>query len=135
MSATIVGENPQESPTAAQITAIYRALTGRRYRPVNETRVQHDVAIALADTGLHVAAEHRLSSRDRPDFIVAGRIAVEVKIKGSTNDVLRQLARYAQHHTVAAVILATTSRRLAATAPTTLSGKPVQVCVLPGVAL
>lgn len=118
-----------------EVAAVHKALVARRYRPVNEAAVQKDVAAALADTGLPVVAEYPLSSRDRPDFLVADHVAVEVKVRGTTNDVLRQLARYASDPRVAAVVLATTVRRLAVAAPTELSGKPIQVSVLPGAAL
>ena len=122
-------------PTRCETAAVHDALVGRRYRPVNEACVQRDVASALDAAGLSAQAEYRLTRHDRPDFLVCGQIAVEVKIRGSRNDTLRQLARYAHHPDVVAVVLATKSRRLATQMPTSLSGKPLQVTVLPGVLL
>jgi hypothetical protein len=69
-----------------------------------------------------------LSPQDRPDFMVTvggTTVAVEVKVKGSRNAVLRQLGRYAAHDEVDAVLLASGRRVLAATMPPSIHGKPL----------
>ena len=75
-----------------------------------------------------VQREGQLSPQDRPDFIVdVGDtcVAVEVKVKGSRNSVLRQLARYAAHDEVDAVVLASGKRTLAAAMPLMIHDKPL----------
>ncbi|HTK34567.1 MAG TPA: hypothetical protein VL358_04665 [Caulobacteraceae bacterium] len=75
--------------------------------------------------GVLIEREVRLSPADRPDFVIDGRIVVEVKLKRPGNrpeTVLRQLGRYAEHDGVEAIILAS---NLAMTVPAALNGKPV----------
>lgn len=60
----------------------------------------------------------------RPDFMV-GRVAVEVKIKGSRMDLIRQVQRYTTSPKVDEVLVVTT--RLSHTVPATLGGKRVHV--------
>lgn len=72
--------------------------------------------------------EASLSPQDRPDFMVMvgdTAVAVEVKVKGSRNAVLRQLGRYAAHDEVDAVMLASGRRVLAAAMPHSIHGKPL----------
>lgn len=66
--------------------------------------------------------EHRLSARDIPDFFILG-VAIEVKMnRARPADVLRQLARYAEHDQVTDLILLTNR---AIGAPAQINGKPV----------
>ena len=127
--------HPDQLPIDDTIIRIHDVLTARRYRATNETAVQAHIKTALVDAHFDVVGEFRLTRRDRPDFLVDGTIAIEVKIKGSAASSVRQLARYAEHDDVAAIVFATTSRRLAASMPATLGSKPIHIMVLPGVAL
>ncbi len=72
--------------------------------------------------------ERALSRRDRPDFIVTVDgllVAIEVKVAGARSAVLRQLGRYAEHDSIAAIILASGRRVLAAGIPEVIHAKPV----------
>ena len=60
----------------------------------------------------------------------AGFIAMEIKIKGATADVRRQLWRYAEHEAVRAILLVTTRSLQAAQIPEEMNGKPVRVLCL-----
>lgn len=64
----------------------------------------------------------------RLDFLV-GRVALELKVKGSLADLLRQLDRYAQSDRIDALVVVTTRRTLARL-PAELRGKPVRVFVV-----
>lgn len=86
----------------------------------------------------HVRREVRLDDHNRIDFLVAlaeslggesSTVGVEVKIKGSAKDVLRQLTRYAAIADIDELLLVTTKaahHRM----PAELNGKPVIVCSL-----
>lgn len=66
-----------------------------------------------------------LSKTDRVDFLVDG-IAVELKVKCPANEILRQLARYAQHDEVREILLLSVTRAPLLKLPPTLNGKPVR---------
>lgn len=53
-----------------------------------------------------VEREVRLSPGDRIDFLIDGRIGIEVKLNAQRpNDVIAQLGRYARHERIEALIL------------------------------
>ena len=121
------------TPTALH-TLLASAFAADPPRHADERELQERIAVALARaTGIpggvdDVTREHRLDARSRPDFLVwtgaATGIAVEVKIAGSPQDVLRQLLRYAEHPAVSGVLLVTTRSRHRGIVPAELLGKP-----------
>ncbi|UQX13566.1 DUF5131 family protein [Candidatus Mycobacterium methanotrophicum] len=90
---------------------VVQALAGHIYVGRCETRLQDRVAQVLGEAGLVFERESRLSERDRPDFLIAGTVVVEVKLKTPRSAVLRQLGRYAGHEQIEAIVLASTSTR------------------------
>jgi hypothetical protein len=107
-------------------------LSGFDYRWSTEVELQDAIWDVLQPRRPGVFAllqrEAPLSPQDRPDFMVTigdTAVAVEVKVKGSRNAVLRQLGRYAAHDKVDAVLLASGRRTLAAAMPPIIHGKPV----------
>lgn len=86
--------------------------------------MQDGVEHILRGNGVEYIREVRMGKRDRPDFMVQGDIALEVKIKGSVSALLRQIARYASHERVKAVVIVST-RRLHGDIPESLMGKPI----------
>lgn len=105
--------------TARDVAARLRAA---RVDLTDEKRAQVGLAGWLLDAGHTVARERRLGPGDIVDILVDETIAVEVKLNHARRaDVLRQLARYARHDEVAAVILATNR---AVGIPDTIAGKP-----------
>jgi hypothetical protein len=125
------------------IGSIQTALSGVRITPQNE-RELGDAVQRLFDQGLgfkpaalggapKYTREHRLSANDRLDFFVGGKVAVELKIKGSLSDLLRQVDRYLSRDEIQAVVVVSTMRRLSAL-PSMLRGKPLR-CVYVGGAL
>jgi hypothetical protein len=100
-----------------------------------ETDLQEALHVVLG-AYYPVMREQRISVQDRPDFLVtttAGVVAVEVKIQGARNPVLRQLGRYAASAQVDAVVLASTRRTLLHAMPAEIHGKPVEVALIGGV--
>lgn len=114
----------------AERLAVY--LAGFDYRWTSELELQDAIWQLLLprfpDEFPLLQREAILSPQDRPDFMVTvgdTAVAVEVKVKGSRNAVLRQLGRYAAHAEVDAVLLASGRRVLAAAMPTSIHGKPL----------
>lgn len=100
-------------------------LARGRFDLTDEKACQGAIAEFLAAQlpGVLVEREKRLSRRDIPDFLVGGRIAVEVKLKGARGpDVLRQLARYAAHPEVEAMVLVSGK---AIDVPAIVGGRPL----------
>ena len=94
--------------------------------------MQDGIEIVLGGCGFRVEREFRLSERDRPDFLVEGCVAVEVKMRASGSAVLSQLARYANHRRVKAIVVATPRLSSLAGMPAEILGVPVRGAALPG---
>lgn len=111
--------------------AVLAALAGRRMPLENEKATQSDIALALAAADLDFAREAQLSDGRAQlgavDFVVRdgdGLIAIEVKLRGSSATVHRQLCRYASDPRVTSLILVTA--RVVAM-PATVAGKPLSI--------
>jgi hypothetical protein len=99
-------------------------LPAYRYVFSSELDLQNGIEKVLAEIGVSFLREHRLSPTDRPDFYLpAEGIVIEVKIKGATSNVIRQLNRYAEHGFVKSIVLVTS--RMRHQAPTQLNGKQI----------
>lgn len=95
---------------AALAEQVIKLIAEGRYDMTFEKATQHEMETAfVASLGLGmVSREHVLGPRDRPDFLIDGRIVVEVKgPRHRAPDVLRQLERYADHPRVEWIVLAT----------------------------
>ena len=99
-----------------------------RYAYANEAELQERLAELLRQHDVAFDREFRLSAADRPDFMV-GSTAIEVKIKGTINEVLTQLHRYAQHASIDAIVLVTSKARHRKM-PAQLNGKPLVIADL-----
>lgn len=92
------------------VEAVFALLTAMRLDMGVEDRAQAQAMSAMVATWgpASVAREYRLGPGDRPDFMVAGGIVVELKgPRHRQPSVLRQLQRYAAHPEVNFVILVT----------------------------
>lgn len=110
---------------------ILGALRRAKVRYATELGLHLDLAKALADAGIPSVSEHRLSGKDRVDVVVrteAGLVAVEVKVRGSVDEIDRQVARYAAHDEVAAVVIVSPLMRHSGVARE-VCGKPVHVVI------
>lgn len=99
-------------------------ICGYRYRFVDERDLQDGIEQALRARSIDYCREKALSAPDRPDFLVDG-IAVEVKVKGSLADLLRQIGRYASHDAVRGILVVGTTVWVPKV-PGALFGKPVE---------
>jgi hypothetical protein len=115
----ITGQTPSLEVTVLEL------LQSGRYSLNNEKETQAQVGARLRDTleGVLVESEKRLSARDIPDFLVDGKIAIEVKLRGwQKKEIFKQLTRYAKHDVVECIILVT---NVSLGLPTEIEGKPV----------
>lgn len=114
---------------------ISKHLSAFTYQWNTEADLQAAIRHVLLARFDHVQWEVILSARDRPDFIVGVSdivVAIEVKVAGARNAILRQLGRYAAHDIVDAVVLASGRRALLWQLPTAIHGKPVVGALVSG---
>lgn len=90
-----------------------------------EKELQESVESLLKSAGVEFRPQVRLSSGGIVDVMV-GSIAVELKVKGVSGAILRQIAGYAECEEVSGVVVVTT-RQKHRIAVDTLYGKPVSV--------
>jgi len=95
----------------------------------NEIAVQEKISELLTQHGILHKREVMLGPGDRPDFMLEGGVAIEVKLKASKRAIYRQCARYCEYDAVKALIL------VSATAmgfPEEINGKSTWVASLGG---
>lgn len=133
-SATTAPIPPDVEAGGAGAISVAEYLSSFTYNWTTERELQEHVAGVL-ERRFPTQREHALSRRDRPDFIVeiyGLTIAVEVKVAGAHNAVLRQLGRYAEHDGIAAIVLASGKRTLLAGVPRLIHTKPIALALLAG---
>lgn len=112
---------------------VLQALRSYRYSFHTEDGLQLGIASALRNAGFSYVREAAMDAHDRLDFLVGldpgGYVAIEAKIDGTANALLRQLHRYAQHDGIDALVVVTNRARLTQMPPE-LNGKPVRVVSL-----
>lgn len=118
-------------PLSEMIDRVWYALLGFRFDTGSERALQDGIerAIRAECPGLIFAREAPLGSpTERIDFLIGGvgGVGLEAKIAGNTNEVLRQLLRYAHRPEIGALVLVTT-RAGHRSIPATLQDKPVRV--------
>ncbi|WP_347990044.1 hypothetical protein [Methylomonas sp. AM2-LC] len=87
-----------------RINQIETILLNYKFRFSCENELQTGIENVLQISNIEYVREKSISKRDRPDFIIDG-IAVEIKIKGSLSTAIRQVARYASHDDIRAVLV------------------------------
>ena len=99
-------------------------LSRIRFRFTDEDSLQRGIGEVLRKKGYLFRREESLSARDRPDFLLDGGLAIEVKIGGSLPELLRQVARYTEHEEVRGILVMGSPVWLTRI-PATLGGKPL----------
>lgn len=119
----------QQQVESATAVGIVRLLQRHRFDLSTEKHLQAGVEQALTAAGVAFEREKRLSDRDIPDFLVAGGVVVECKMKNKARkiDVFKQIERYAAHSAVSAIILAS---NISMGLPPEINGKPVYAASL-----
>lgn len=115
--------------TPSIIVDVIRLVQRSRLDLSSEKHLQEGVAEVLQAAGIAYEREKRLSSKDIPDFLIAGGVVVECKMRNKSKkmDIFRQLARYATYPEVTAIILAS---NVSMGLPPELEGKPLFACSL-----
>jgi hypothetical protein len=106
-------------------------LRRHKFRTQNEDELQQAIAIVLTRVQQVFEREVVLSPIDRIDFMLPNGIGIEVKVAGSSENVLRQLHRYAKVEAVKEIILVS-KRFQAGRQPHDVGGKPVHVVFVHG---
>lgn len=94
-------------PTPAELAVkLVELIHTQKFRYRNETELHRGLSMLFSLAGVHVGQEVRLTPEDRIDFFVLG-VGIEVKVKGSTPNVEKQLRRYARSGHIEQLILVT----------------------------
>lgn len=98
----------------------------------DERTLQESVEQVLRVGNVPFVREAILTRGERVDFLVDGGIGLELKTKGSTNDIARQVQRYCGCEGITEVVLATTrfTHAIALAEMPNFNGKPVHVARL-----
>ncbi len=115
--------------TQATAAEIIRLVQRSRFDLSSEKHLQEGMSEMLSAAHVDFEREKRLSAKDVPDFLVAGGIVIECKMrnKSSKMDIYRQLVRYAAHPEVTAIILAS---NVTMGLPSEIEGKPLYAASL-----
>lgn len=111
-----------------EASEILAALNSYRFNFATEEELQRGIAQVFDRHAITYEREYRLNAQDRPDFFIDG-ICVECKVDGSTQSLLRQAHRYAQHKEVKSILIVT-NRTRHSDLPSELNGKPIVLHVL-----
>lgn len=119
-------------PRKRKVPDVVDVLSLYRFRTNTERDLQRGVAEALMAAGIRFEAEYRLEGElGIIDFWLPDtRQGIECKIKGTLNDVTRQLYRYAESEQIASLILLSAKVKLCRNLPRVLLGKTVRVLSL-----
>lgn len=93
---------------SATIERIVREIRAHAFAFHDERELHDGIAQVLDFARMHYEREYIATPRDRFDFLCAGDVVIEAKIKGSFAEALRQCSRYCELPEVAAVVLVTT---------------------------
>lgn len=96
----------------------------------NEEELQFGIEQVLIQNNIKFERELRLDSKSRIDFFIDG-IGIEVKIKGTFNNLLRQVHRYVQYKEIKSLIIVT-NRSKFNNIPTVINNKRVILLYLLG---
>ena len=108
------------------------AMLGRfRFNFTSERDLQNGVALVLEQAQIPFKREVGLTVHDRPDFLLDDGLAIEVKIKGSLGELLRQAMRYLGHDEISGLLVIGTPHWLTRVPPSLL-GKPIHSLRLVG---
>jgi hypothetical protein len=104
--------------------AVTDALRKRRFNYSGEKELQEGVEQVLSAEAIPFEREKVLpDGAGTIDFLVDGRIGIEIKIKGSPSGVIRQLLRYFECAQVAELVLVTGRVKLGKLPPEILGKK------------
>lgn len=89
-----------------KVKRLFSEIQGFPFNVEDEKRVQEQMSDLLSPF-FKISKEHRLSNSDIIDFLLDDTIGVEVKVKGSVEQIFKQCERYCEHDTIKAFVLVT----------------------------
>ena len=107
---------------------LYQLFSGFRFSWADESDLQDAIEQILVSADIPYSREHVLGPGERPDFLV-GDVAIEVKVKGSADALLRQVKRYADHDEVGSVLVVTSKPKHGGVAGV-INGRQVDVLIV-----
>jgi hypothetical protein len=115
-----------------EVDAIVKALKSYRFNFQNEKDLQEGISEAFMAHDILFEREKELGGKyGIVDFLVDGRIGVEIKIQGGPSSVARQLLRYFECEKISELVLVTGKAKLG-NLPKILLGKRLTVVSLWG---
>lgn len=91
------------------IDRVAKAIAGFNYKPCKrEAEFEQQIAARLTKAGISFTTQVTVSPTERFDILIEGGIVLELKIKGSSGDMLRQVERYAQFEQAKVILVVTT---------------------------
>ncbi len=118
-------EATEASAAEGALVSLAEHLSRFTFKFGSEDELQAGIESALTRGGILFARERHLCAGDRPDFLVDGGLAIEVKVDGPLAQLLRQASRYAAHPEVRGILVVGTPGWMR-NVPDTLCQKPVR---------
>jgi hypothetical protein len=112
--------------TTMTATELAELISQYQFNFIDEKDIQRGLFLVFQNHDIKQSREKFISECDRPDFLMEGGIAIEVKTGGTLNQLTRQIHRYAQHEAIREIIVVTPCAKLTRL-PREISGKPVTV--------
>lgn len=106
------------------VERVIGALRGCALRVRDEEAMQGEVAKLFAANDVTFVEQEVLGPGERIDFLCGQGVGVELKTRGGAAPLIRQLARYAAHERIRALVVVSTRRQLLAL-PSSIGGKPI----------
>lgn len=112
------------------VNQVVEVLATLRANAANESEVCDAIEAALTTAKIPHARERRLDGASRIDFLVDGGIGIEVKVRGSRQDLLIQANRYLLHPELSGLVIVSTRSRHTRGLPPQLHDKPLRAAYL-----
>lgn len=107
-------------------------VVAKQHQWTTETELQESIAETLKAAGLDPTREVVLSGGlGRVDLMV-GKVGIEVKIKGSWQQLTRQVMRYSHADEIKALLVVTTKAAHAQHVPAAANGVPILTVLIQG---
>lgn len=110
---------------------LIRIIENMKIRVSGESDLQDALAQLFNALDLKFEREKNIAPGLRPDFMLSGGVAVEVKIQDSLSELTRQVHKYLGENAVNAILIVSNRTRLMRL-PKEMRGKPVYVALAGG---
>lgn len=104
--------------------SVVNLLVRYKFKLHDEKSLQDGIEQVLSMHAIPYKRELAISRKDRPDFMLTGGLAIEVKIKGGLSPLLRQASRYLLDEKITHLLVVGTPSWIGQI-PDTLHGKPI----------